>query len=39
MNRPQVAELLYQALDTERGGAQGYETALKCAANDELKVL
>ena len=37
MKSEQVAELLYQALETEKGGIQIYETALKCAVNDELK--
>src|SRR5262245_45189942 len=37
MKNEQVAELLYQALETEKGGIQVYETALKCAVNDELK--
>lgn len=30
-------ELLYQALETEMGGVQVYETAIGCAVNDELK--
>jgi len=33
----QFAELLGQMLETERGGMQVYETALKCVVNDELK--
>jgi rubrerythrin len=37
MKSEQVAELLYQALETEKGGIQIYETALKCVVNDELK--
>src|SRR5262249_31432859 len=37
MKNEQVAELLYQALETEKGGIQIYETALKCVVNDELK--
>jgi hypothetical protein len=37
MNNEQVAELLYQALETEKGGIEVYETALECAQNDELK--
>jgi rubrerythrin len=37
MNRQQVEELLYQALETERGGVQVYETAVRCAVNDDLK--
>jgi rubrerythrin len=30
-------DLLYQALETEKGGVQIYVTALRCAANKELK--
>jgi rubrerythrin len=37
LKNEQVEELLYQALETEKGGIQVYETALKCAVNDELK--
>jgi rubrerythrin len=37
MKNEQVAELLYQALETERGGIQVYETALKCVVNADLK--
>jgi rubrerythrin len=37
MNNEQVAELLYQALETEKGGIQIYETALKCVVNDDLR--
>jgi len=37
MERAQVEELVYQALETELGGVQVYSTALKCARNDELK--
>lgn len=33
----QVAELLVQALETERGGIQIYETALKAAQNEDLR--
>ena len=33
----QINELLYQALETEVGGVQVYETAVKCAVNDDLK--
>ena len=33
----QVHELLYQALETEKGGIAVYETALRCAQHDELK--
>jgi hypothetical protein len=34
---PQVKELLYQALETEMGGIQVYETAVECAVNEDLK--
>ena len=34
---PHVKELLYQALETEKGGVQIYTTALRCAVNDELR--
>ena len=37
MNRKQVEELLYQSLETERGGVQIYENAVQCAQNDDLK--
>ena len=37
MDRDQVVELLYQALETEKGGQLVYETAVRCAVNDELK--
>lgn len=33
----QLHELLYQALETERGGLKIYETALSCAQNKDLK--
>ena len=33
----QVHELLYQALETELGGVQVYETALRCAVNEDLR--
>ena len=33
----QAVELLYQALETEKGGVQIYTTALRCAVNDDLK--
>ena len=32
-----LTELLYQALETEKGGVQIYSTALRCAINDDLK--
>jgi hypothetical protein len=37
MNREQLNELLYQALETEAGGVQVYETAIRCAVNADLK--
>jgi rubrerythrin len=37
MDRAQVEELLYQALETERGGVHVYENAVQCASNEELK--
>ena len=37
MKDEQVAELLYQALETEKGGVEVYTTALKCAVNAGLK--
>lgn len=33
----QVQELLYQALETELGGVKIYQTALRCAVNDDLR--
>lgn len=33
----QLHELLYQALETELGGVQVYETAIECAVNDDLR--
>jgi rubrerythrin len=33
----QVVELLLQSLEHEKGGVQVYETALKCAVNEDLK--
>jgi rubrerythrin len=33
----QLNELIYQMLETERGGIQVYETALRCVVNNELK--
>jgi rubrerythrin len=32
-----VTELLYQALETELGGVQVYETALRCTVNEDLR--
>ncbi len=37
MKTEQVHELLYQALETEAGGVQVYETAVQCAVNEDLK--
>ncbi len=37
MNKAQLNELLYQALETEMGGVQVYTTALECVVNDDLK--
>lgn len=37
MKQEQFTELLYQALETEKGGIQVYRTALKCVQNDDLK--
>ena len=37
MDRGQMQELLYQSLETERGGIQIYATAVGCAQNDDLK--
>lgn len=36
-NQNQLHELLYQALETERGGIKIYQTALTCAQNKDLK--
>jgi rubrerythrin len=36
-NKSQVHELLYQALETELGGVKVYETALRCAVNEDLR--
>jgi len=37
MNKAQLHELLYQALETERGGIAVYTTALRCVVNEDLK--
>jgi len=37
MNDDQLHELLYQALETELGGVQIYQTALKCVSNSDLR--
>jgi rubrerythrin len=36
-NTSVMTDLLYQALETEKGGVQIYSTALRCALNDELR--
>lgn len=37
LNNGYIAELLYQALETEKGGVQIYTTALRCAVNEDLR--
>jgi len=37
MKKQQLNELLYEALETELGGVQVYETAIRCAVNENLK--
>ncbi|HEX5704604.1 MAG TPA: hypothetical protein VFX97_15490 [Pyrinomonadaceae bacterium] len=37
LNTAQTVELLYQALETEKGGVQIYTTALRCALNKDLR--
>ena len=37
LKREQVHELLYQALETEKGGIAVYQTALRCVQNDDLR--
>jgi rubrerythrin len=37
MKDAQLHELLYQALETELGGVQVYEMALRCVQNDDLQ--
>jgi len=37
MERAQVEELVYQALETELGGVQVYTNALRCVQNEDLK--
>jgi len=36
MDKDQLHALLYEALETEKGGVQVYEMALDCAINDDL---
>ncbi len=37
MDKTQVEELLYQSLETELGGVKIYQTAIRCAVNDDLR--
>jgi len=37
MEQKQVKELLLQSLEHERGGIKVYQTAIKCAVNEDLK--
>ena len=37
MNKEQLNQLLYEALETELGGVEAYKTALRCVVNDDLK--
>src|SRR5688500_3438880 len=37
MNTEKMHELLYEAYETEIGGVQVYETAIRCAVNEDLK--
>ncbi len=37
MERAQLEELLYQSLETERGGIRIYENAVECALNEDLR--
>jgi hypothetical protein len=37
MDKDKLHELLYQALETERGGIQVYENAVDCAVNEDLE--
>lgn len=37
MKEAQVEELLYQALETEVGGVEIYQMAIRCAVNEDLK--
>jgi len=36
VQKEQINELLYQALETEQGGVKVYETALRCVLNKDL---
>jgi hypothetical protein len=37
VEKTQLHELLYQALETELGGVQIYRTAVQCAVHRDLK--
>ena len=37
MDKDQLHALLYEALETEKGGVMVYETALRCVINDKLQ--
>jgi hypothetical protein len=37
MKNEELNQLLYEALETEMGGVQVYETAIQCAVNEDLK--
>jgi len=37
MQTEQLKQLLYEVLETEMGGVQVYETAIRCAVNEDLK--
>ena len=37
MDKERLNELLFQSLETERGGIQVYENAVECAQNEDLK--
>ena len=37
LNKDEMHALLYEALETEKGGVQVYETALQCVLHDDLR--
>ena len=37
MDNEQLHQLLYEALETEMGGVKVYQTAIRCAVNEDLK--
>jgi hypothetical protein len=37
MKQDQLEELLYQGLETEKGGVLVYQTAVRCAVNEDLR--